>query len=89
MGGGLCSRHLQIAAGLMPTRPVTDENAMSAGRDLSADLLQVFVHRFRVGCRHDDGCPHPAIGADRAEQVSRSWRTSRTIGGREPTSAQT
>jgi hypothetical protein len=55
----------------MPPGAVADHHGMRAWLDLRADLLQMLVHRFGVGSRHDNGGGHSAGRADRAEQIDR------------------
>src|SRR3990167_10184692 len=42
---------------------------MCAGRDCTADLVDVLLHGFGVGVRHDEGDPGIAARTDRAEQI--------------------
>jgi hypothetical protein len=42
---------------------------MRARGNLDTDLLEVFVHGFSVGCRHDDGAANLTRMADSAEQI--------------------
>src|SRR4051812_38866054 len=44
---------------------------MRLWRQIARDLIQVMLHRLRVGARHDHGRPGAALGADRAKQIGR------------------
>src|SRR6476620_6264331 len=52
---------------------------MRLWRKAARDLVKMALHRSRVGARHDDRHPGIALGADRAEQIS---RLGAQIGGR-------
>ena len=43
----------QLAAYLMPSGSVKEQDGVTAGRHLAADLLEMQVHRFGIGIRQD------------------------------------
>jgi hypothetical protein len=61
--------NLELAAGLMPTRPVEHHNGVTAWGDVAADLGEMQVHGFAVGHRHDESGADVARGTNRSEQV--------------------
>ena len=62
---------------------------MRARRDLLPDFLQVFIHRFGVDARHDDGGTNPSVGAYGTEQMHGVMAGVRTMAERDPIGAQT
>ena len=42
-----------------------------AGRDGASDLVEMHLHGFGIGARHDDGGTRAAFRADGAKQISR------------------
>ena len=53
----------------MPSGSIEEEDGVTALRYLAADLLEVQVHRLRVGIRQDQGRTDVAMRADGAEYV--------------------
>jgi len=51
----------------MPARAIENERGVRARRDGFTDLLEMFVHGFGVGVRHDDPHAYGALGADGPE----------------------
>ena len=56
-------------AGGVPTGLIQDENGVSAGGDVGADLVEMMLHALGVGALHDDGRAGRSLGADGAEQI--------------------
>lgn len=54
----------QAFAWLVPAGTVADQYRVGGRRDLRADFLEVFVHRFGVHARHDDACTHATRWTD-------------------------
>ena len=63
---------LQFAAGLMPSGAIEDQHGMRLGGNLTADLLQMQVHRVAVGPRQHPGGADATIGTDGAENIGPS-----------------
>ena len=61
----------ELLSPLMPACSVTDEDGARPRRHLGADLLEMFVHSFRVGVGHDHGGADGARGTYGAEDVGR------------------
>src|SRR3954453_13106774 len=55
----------------MPAGLVEHEDGMRPRGQVARDLIEVMLHRLRVGARHDDGRPGAAFGTDRAKQIGR------------------
>jgi hypothetical protein len=62
-------RYAQCPALLVLPGSVADQPCVGARSDLSADLLQMFVHGLDIDGGHDDGGADAAGRADRAEQM--------------------
>ena len=54
----------------MPASAIEDKRGMGAGGYGFADFVQMPVHGFGVGVRHDERSAHSTIRADGAEQIS-------------------
>lgn len=59
----------QLAACLMPSGSVKEQDGVTAGRHLAADLLEMQVHRFGIGIRQDQSRADIATRTDSAEYV--------------------
>ena len=59
----------QFAAGLVPPGAVLDQGCDRARGDLGADLGQMQIGAFRVGCRSDDRCPYRAGWTDGTKDI--------------------
>lgn len=55
----------------MPAGLVEQHDGVGAGRDGAGDLVEMPLHGFGIGARHDDGSASAAFRADGAEQVGR------------------
>jgi len=62
-------RHTQLSSGLMPSRSVKDDDSMSFGIDLLADLLKVQVHGPGVSLGNDPRGADAAGRADGAKEI--------------------
>ena len=61
-------RDLQLV-GLVPTSPVHEDDGVSPGGDIAADLIEVHFHGACVGPRQHKRRALATAGADRAEQI--------------------
>src|SRR4029077_7876213 len=68
----------------MPAGLIDEKRRVCARRDLSGDFGQVQVHGLRVASGHDEGSAFSALGAHRAEDISRGGSF---VGGRARTRA--
>ena len=53
----------------MPSGSIEEEDGVTALRHLAADLLEMQVHRLRIGTGQDQGCTDIAMRADSAKYV--------------------
>jgi len=80
----------QLAACLMPSGSVKEQDGVTAGRHLAADLLKMQVHRFGIGIRQDQSRADIATRTDSAEYVGPlTTLVARRGRARLPRSAQT
>lgn len=77
----------QLAARLMPSGSIKEQDGVTALRHLAADLLEMQVHRVGIGIRQDQGCADIAARTDSAEYigpltalVARRGRTAAALG---------
>jgi hypothetical protein len=54
----------------VPAGLVENDQCMRAGRDRASDLVDVVLHRFGIGVRHDERDTGVAARADRTEQIA-------------------
>jgi hypothetical protein len=66
---GKIFRDLELAR-RVPAGLVEKDQRRHAGRDGPADIVDVLLHGFGVGIRHDDRHTGIAARTDRAEQIS-------------------
>jgi hypothetical protein len=52
----------------MPASSIADQEGVRAWRHLSADFVEVFIHRLGIGRRHDDGGADTEVRANRANR---------------------
>src|SRR4051812_736461 len=60
-----------MPAGGMPAGLVEHDDRMRLWGKIARHLVEVMLHRLRIGTRHDDCRPGAARGTDRAEQIGR------------------
>ena len=77
----------QLAARLMPSGSIKEQDGVTALRHLAADLLEMQVHRVGIGIRQDQGRADIAARTDSAEYigpltalVARRGRTAAALG---------
>src|SRR4051794_4845287 len=55
----------------MPAGLVEHEDCMRLWSKAARDLVEVVLHRLRVGVRHDNRRPGAALGTDRTKEIGR------------------
>jgi hypothetical protein len=63
----------------VPTGAIADQHGMAVSRYHCADVDQVLDQGFGVDRRHDDSCPHGALGANCTEQMEGFMAVSPTL----------